>query len=379
MIKSDRIFLLYDTEFEGLKSLNENFCGYLYTYEELEGTLKNVSDRDKYLLYLTGNIKNLNKVYFKFNSFVIREYSTNFVGSGFHTISKDQIPVLIRDKNYNIGVYFKKYFERSENDSDYFKAISEEHKFQNLTEGNKDGVAFRRGLYITPVTDTLHFRLLRCSSNFEGPTENFRKTDKEIVNNLNSLGKYFFPDTVFEFNHILAQTYYNFRVNKKEKKAKIKAHSDKTKDMMEDSLMAFCTFYERSENNERALTTLKFHNKETKENTRIVLHPNSLLLIPLSTNRLFTHEIVPPSFPPEKIPTRMGYVVRCSKTKAVYEEDQTSIIEENGNRTPLHKMTEDERTRLKALYATENSSTDIVIYDKFFSSMNEGDYMKPNI
>ena len=30
-----------------------------------------------------------------------------------------------------------------------------------------------------------HFKLLRCSTNLDGPTENFKDTDREIVNKLN--------------------------------------------------------------------------------------------------------------------------------------------------------------------------------------------------
>ena len=47
-------------------------------------------------------------------------------------------------------------------------------------------------------------------------------------------------------NHVLAQIYYNKSAteDQKQTKAKIKAHSDKTKDMPTNGLMAFCTFYD---------------------------------------------------------------------------------------------------------------------------------------
>jgi hypothetical protein len=64
-----------------------------------------------------------------------------------------------------------------------------EHQFQHLTESNKPGTAFRKGIYITNVTttenDTLEFNLLRCSSNLDGSTDNFRDTDNHIIKEIN--------------------------------------------------------------------------------------------------------------------------------------------------------------------------------------------------
>jgi len=119
----------------------------------------------------------------------------------------------------------------------------------------------------------------------------------------------------------------------KEKKAKIKQHSDKTKDMPSNGLIAFVTFY--SDNIESlidqkspddheymyksttVLTSLLFKRKddaivEGPEKFSVPLYPNSVLLIPLSTNRTYTHEIVPSTLPVARIPVRLGYVIRCS-------------------------------------------------------------------
>ena len=55
-------------------------------------------------------------------------------------------------------------------------------------------------------------------------------------------------------NHVLAQIYHNTPsmtlpggTKQKQTKAKIKAHSDKTKDMPANGIMAFCTFYNEAE------------------------------------------------------------------------------------------------------------------------------------
>ena len=58
----------------------------------------------------------------------------------------------------------------------------------------------------------------------------------------------------------------------------------------------------------------------------VTLYPNSLFIISLETNRLYTHEIKPSCLPIEQIPTRIGYVMRCSKTLALHKDDQTYIV-----------------------------------------------------
>ena len=50
-----------------------------------------------------------------------------------------------------------------------------------------------------------------------------------------------FFNKLAELNHALAKTYLNkIEINSKERKAKISAYSDKTKNMLQNRLMAFC-------------------------------------------------------------------------------------------------------------------------------------------
>ena len=175
-------------------------------------------------------------------------------------------------------------------DKDYYAAITSEHTFQTLMLDVKPSEAFRRGVYITRVDETpdgaeARFRLLRCSTNLAGPTENVRATDAEILGVLNGLRERYFPGTA-ELNHVLAQTYHNtVGPDGKQRKAKISSHSDKTKDMPSNAVMAFCTFYDRlppgSTNvkhtdegdvvvgNVSALTRLRFRRKADGAGTQV--------------------------------------------------------------------------------------------------------------
>lgn len=104
----------------------------------------------------------------------------------------------------------------------------------------------------------------------------------------------------------------------------------------------------------------------------VTLYPNSVFFIPLSTNRLYTHEIKPSVLPIDKIPVRMGYVIRCSKTVATAKED--GIYIDDIKMTPI---TEKDTSELRTLYLKENSTDDMIDYGDIYFSMNEGDYLAP--
>src|SRR5439155_25553498 len=146
----------------------------------------------------------------------------------------------------NVGVMFPRFFEGTEK----FKEIETSHEFQELTEYNKAGTALRKGIYLTNVvenadTGDVMFNLLRCSSNFNGPTDNFASVDREILEKANEIAQFFFENPA-EMNHVLAQIYFNHRdpATSREKKASIQKHADKTKDFSPNALIAFTTFYD---------------------------------------------------------------------------------------------------------------------------------------
>jgi hypothetical protein len=370
-----------------LEYIKNNFCG------TVRSDAENFTCTQDTVVYLCGNIANIlsglsdkiqdNTVY------VIKELSHDYKDQTL--VGLGEIPINVQ----NVGVYFREFFAA---DKDYFGLVSTEHQFQKLTESNKPGRAFRKGIYLTDVKeldDRVEFNLLRCSTNLDGPTENLRVTDKEIMNRVNNVSKQFF-EQVSELNHVLAQIYENTTVSDKERKAKIKEHSDKTKDMPRDGLMAFCTFYTNypKELKKRgfdylyketsALTKIRFRLKSMvtdpglSKKFDLTMYPGSVLLIPLSTNRLYTHEIVPSGLPIDKIPTRMGYVVRCSKTKAVFKDGQT-YLDDKGKLIKLVDPDQKTTRELKDLYYKENLTDELMDYGTINFSLNAGDYTRPTV
>jgi len=337
-------------------------------------------------VYLTGDISKFRgRLATAARVFVIEELSRNFDGP---TVPLGRAPIRVGG-----GVYYRRFFA-----DDYFHRITAEHTFQTLTESVKPSKAHRTGIYLTPVTrrgDELHFRLLRCSTNLSGPTENFGATDHHIVDALNAEAAVIFRDHA-PLNHVLAQLYANTPASggRKQTKAKISAHADKTKDMPTNGIMAFCTFYDGLDKlspldafdhgykGKTGLTRLQFRRKAPREDLlpefSITLYPGSVFFMPLSTNRHYSHELQASMLNAETLPTRLGYVVRCSKTEAVHAGGRT-FLTIDGQRVPLEPPTPDGMAALRELYATENRSDALIDYgDRFRFSMNQGDYQAPD-
>lgn len=337
--------------------------------------------------------------------FVVRELAHGYEGDDddcqpWTLVDLGRVPIRV----HGLGVYYRNFFGA---DIDHFGRIRAEHAFQSLTESTKPGTAHRSGIYLTPVTqegDDLHFRLLRCSTNLSGPTEDFRPTDTQIVEELNREATVVFRDHA-PLNHVLAQIYHNTlaTAERKQSKAKISSHADKTKDMPVNGIMAFCTFYDGLDKlrpltedpfdygvkSTSGLTTLRFRLKEpTRERHGVALpqqfaltlYPGSVFLMPLSTNRLYTHEIRPSTLDAELLPTRLGYVVRCSKAEAVHRNGQTFLKRAGGRLVKLEPPTQGGMDDLRRLYAEENRTSSFIDYgDEFLFSMNTGDYRAPGV
>ncbi|WP_405759085.1 hypothetical protein [Streptomyces sp. NBC_00073] len=378
-----------------------DFFGFVITPEELASGSPDLTQKT---VYLCGDISAISaqQLHAAARVFVIRELSHGYHEDGdrpWTLVDLGRVPVRV----HGVGVHYRRFFGL---DVDHFGRIRAEHAFQTLTESTKPGTAHRSGIYLTPVArngDELHFRLLRCSTNLSGPTESFRPTDTHIVEDLNREAAIVFRNQA-PLNHVLAQIYHNTRATaeRKQSKAKISAHADKTKDMPVNGIMAFCTFYDRLDKLQplaedvfdhgvkgvSALTKLHFRLKESTDSRdgvalpsqfTVTLYPGSVFFMPLSTNRLYTHEVRPSPLDAELLPTRLGYVVRCSSSEAVHTDGRT-FLKAAGVLAELAPPTPAGMSELRRLYAEENRTSSFIDYGhKFLFSMNTGDYIAPRI
>jgi hypothetical protein len=376
--------------------LATEFFGSVITPEDL---FSGSPDLQNKTVYLTGDISRIfgHALDAAARVFVVRDLSHGFRdddGGPWEPVDLGRVPVRV----HGMGVYYRRFFGPGSN---YFHRISTEHAFQSLTESTKPGTAHRTGIYLTPVTrdgDDLHFRLLRCSTNFAGPTENFSTTDTRIVDALNREAATVFREPA-PLNHVLAQIYHNTptTAERKQSKAKIAAHADKTKDMPTNGIMAFCTFYDRLDTlrpvaddpfdlgvkGASALTRLHFRLKDPAAGPTlprqftVTLYPDSVFFMPLSTNRLYTHEIRSSTLDAAQLPTRLGYVVRCSKAEAVHRNGHT-FLKTGASLVELQPSTPEGMDKLRRLYAEENRTQSYIDYgDDLLFSMNTGDYVAP--
>ncbi|MFG3532185.1 hypothetical protein ACGF8B_36455 [Streptomyces sp. NPDC047917] len=380
-----------------------DFFGSTITPEDLASGSTDLAQRT---VYLCGDLSGIDVGQLRAAArvFVVRELSHGYEeddDAPWTLVGLGRVPLRV----HGVGVYYRRFFGL---DADHFGRISAEHAFQSLTESTKPGTARRSGIYLTPVTqngDELHFRLLRCSTNLSGPTESFRPTDTGIVEELNREAAAVFRNQA-PLNHVLAQIYHNTlaTAGRKQSKARISAHADKTKDMPANGIMAFCTFYDRLDKlrplaedafdhgvkGTSGLTRLHFRLKDpTAERDGVALpaqftltlHPGSVFLMPLSTNRLYTHEIRPSSLDAELLPTRLGYVVRCSSAEAVHKDGRTYLKAAGGGEpVELGPPTPEGMDELRRRYAEENRTSSFIDYgDEFLFSMNSGDYVAPRV
>lgn len=393
--------LVVPSTLEG-EGLIKDFCGTAITIDDLSSGLPNFSQKT---VYLCGDISRLSgdSLNMAERIFVIKElshgYNENRDDKTWTLLDLGQVPILV----HGVGVYYRRFFDLN---FDHFNRICTEHTFQSLTESTKPGKAHRTGIYLTPVKqegEDLHFRLLRCSTNLSGPTENFRANDSYIVDALNREAAFIFQHHA-PLNHVLAQIYHNTPAIavQKQSKARISAHADKTKDMPTDGIMAFCTFYDQLNKlsplttdafdygykGTSGLTKLYFRLKEPivehpectlPAQFTLTLYPNSVFFMPLSTNRLYTHEIRSSTLDAKLIPTRLGYVVRCSNAEAIHKNGHT-FLKIDGKLVPLASPTLEGMKALRNLYTEENKTQAFIDYgDNILFSMNTGDYLAPQI
>lgn len=370
----------------------KDFYGTVITLDDASARVPDLSQKT---VYLCGDIRRADGLALGSAArvFVIKERSHDYDSQRWTLVGIGHVPILV----HGVGVFYRRFFDAG---ADYFHRISAEHAFQSLTESTKPGTAHRTGIYLTPVHrdgDALHFRLLRCSTNLSGPTENFRASDRRIVDALNREAAVIFQGHA-PLNHVLAQIYRNTPATdaQKQTKARISAHADKTKDMPENGIMAFCTFYDRLDalrplprdpfdygyKESSGLTRLHFRLKAPDprypSQFTLTLYPDSVFFMPLSTNRLYTHEIQSSVLDAKLLPTRLGYVVRCSCAEAVHTTGQT-FLKLDGRLAPLEPPTQEGMNELRRLYAEENRTTGFIEYgDQFLFSMNQGDYLAPD-
>ena len=292
-----------------------------------------------------------------------------------------------------IGMLWPKFIDNQE---EILSQMNNVHTFHPLTESNSQDLSFRTGYYTSEVTECINekneselwFNLLRCSTNFRNAgTHSFTKIDRELMSMVNKIREEYYPGTA-ELNHGLVQKYVNKQGETKVNKAVISRHSDKTKDMPENFVIAFLSFYESNNNNnnnnyidDNLLSRLRFRSKTDRSKYEdMIFYPGSLLIIPASTNDKYTHEIKASKALIDDLPTRVSYTMRSSDQLAVFNEsdNKTYILDQNKNKVLLEVPNEKQFKKIKDLYKDQNMKIGNPDYSEVKRySVNDGDFVKP--
>jgi hypothetical protein len=281
------------------------------------------------VIYVAGDVTLIRKYTKDMRIVIIQDFSTRFKASDV-CVNSWELPRWVHD----IGVYIPRAYVAG-----FYQQITVDHQFRT---SNKPGISHRSGIYLSRVKETetsIVYNIMRCSTTFKAPTDAFTDTDECIVQEANRHLNHCIHQCS-DFNHVLAQLYTNTIVDGRQIKAKLPAHSDKTEDMPVHAAIGFATFYDLSNRkdeydyNNNELARMQFLSKTCKTRMKtieVLLEPNSLLIIPLHTNQLYTHEIVPPVSTIDKVLTRIEYVMRSSNVEANFNKNtnKTSITRAN--------------------------------------------------
>src|SRR5437870_4697827 len=122
-----------DSEYvKELEYIKKNFCGLVIcNFESINQISKHL--RDDTILYLCGNIEEICTIIHPKQYFIVREFSYQYDPCNLNIIDTGKLPINM----CNMGIYFRKLF----NEENLFESIHNEHKFQSLTESNKEGRA----------------------------------------------------------------------------------------------------------------------------------------------------------------------------------------------------------------------------------------------
>jgi hypothetical protein len=151
-------------------------------------------------------------------------------------------------------------------------------------------------------------------------------------------------------------------------------HSDQALDLATNSYIGLVTCYERGE--DIGIRTLKIKNKASREEHRIRLKNNTLILFSLDTNKRFAHKIIleEKDRPSTGLDDNrwLGLTLRLSKTFVRFKDDMPYIR----RNIPLVLAGDEQQHEFFKLKGRENRDLDFK-YPEVHYTLNPGDLLIP--
>lgn len=244
-----------------------------------------------------------------------------------------------------------------------FKKLSTITEFENTGKG-------RLGNILVNVQNN-EIPLVRTTTKYDIPAHDFSSIHHSITKQINETIENSELDIPsLNFNNALIEIYdHHYR--------KMKYHSDQYLDLDMNSYIGVFSCYENpKELSEQLIRKLKIQDKETGEESEILLSHNSVVLFSMETNRKFLHKIVLENIPKQKPPTSdnkwLGITFRTSKT-LIHFKDHLPYFS-NGNLLVLANETEPKK--LYMLRGEENKSMNFT-YPTITYTLSPSDLLFP--
>jgi hypothetical protein len=209
--------------------------------------------------------------------------------------------------------------------------------------------------------------IVRTTTKYEKPAQRFSKVHFDIIKQIRAKAQEEFKIDDFEANNALIEIYdTNYR--------KMGFHSDQALDIADDSYIAVYSCYNNMGRNPDTLRKLKIKNKETDENSEVLMDHNSVVMFSTDTNYQHLHKIVLEGNKHDDVDTLwLGITFRLSKT-------YIKIVDEIAYFTDGRVLAIANEKELKEFYklrGAENRSKTKFEYPTLTYTISSSDIMEP--
>ena len=235
-------------------------------------------------------------------------------------------------------------------DTNLFDELLTSTKFENIVNG-------RLGANLVDYKDGL-VPLVRTTTNYSEPNQNFLPIHHAIIENIKNTTKY----DGLEFNNAMIEVYNSEYRN-------MKFHSDQSLDLADDSYICIFSCYSNPLSTD--IRKLKIKKKETDECSEFLMDHNSIILFPVSINQKYLHRIILETTNTNTHTKWMGITFRLSKTFIKFVDEIPYFSSSN---TILRMGDTNERRAFMKCKGIENLKTEYIYPDIDFT-ISSGDML----
>lgn len=259
------------------------------------------------------------------------------------------------------NIDFIKTFINIDKSINLFDELSKSVKFENITLG-------RKGCIVVDIKETDKHKeipIVRTTTNYKSPPQKMTEIYYDIIDNINKI-----LDDKYVFNNIMIELY-------NDKYRKMKFHSDQSLDLDDNSYICILSCYNYHDIDEKYMRKLIIKNKETNEESKIVLENNSIILFSTKTNKKYLHKIVLENNKDSiKEILWLGVTFRLSKTFIKFDND-TSLPYFVHNNKELKLASIEQIKEFMKYKSLENNTLDFIYdYESIDYTISESDMIK---